>query len=199
MQYRTVLILLLVFLLLSPGSYASANGLPAGKVNQQAEGPIYIVQEGDSLWDIALRFKVSMDDLARVNGITDPSQLKVGAQLVIPGLNGIQGVLTTRTVSFGDTLSSLSRRYQVPVETLSKLNHLTSPTELYAGSTLIIPVESSNIESSGRNMLLPGQSLLEAAIQRDASPWAYVLANDLPGTWAALPGDVLHFPGQSGS
>jgi murein DD-endopeptidase MepM/ murein hydrolase activator NlpD len=198
MRSRSLLLFFLVFGLLIPGSYASANALPAGTVYQQVEGPIYIVQEGDSLWDIALRFKVSMDELARVNGITDPSQLKVGAQLVIPGLTGVKGVLTTRIVSYGETITSLSRRYQVPVDILSKLNHLTSPTELYAGSTLVIPVDNANVGDSRRNFLIPGQSLLETAIQNNASPWAYVLVNNLPGTWAALPGDVLHLPGGSG-
>jgi len=199
MSPRIILIFLLVIGLFLPGSFVSANGLATGKVYQQQEGPIYIVQEGDSLWDIALRFKVSMDDLAKANAITDPSQLVVGARLVIPGLTGIQGVLTTGTVAYGETLRSLSRRYQVPVVTLSKLNHLTSPTELYAGSTLIIPEENSNAGSSRRSLLLPGQSLLEAAILQGASPWAYVLANDLSGTWGSLPGDVLHLPEQSNS
>lgn len=197
MSHRVTLIFLLVIGLLLPASYASANSLSAGKVYQQEEGPVYIVQEGDSLWDIALRFKVSMDDLAKANGISDPSQLVVGARLVIPGLTGIQGVLTTSTVSYGETLRSLSRRYQVSVDILSKLNHLTSPNELYAGSTFVIPEEKSNAGASRRSLVLAGQSLLEAAIQHGVSPWDYVVANNLPGTWGALPGDVLHLPGQS--
>ena len=199
MSPRITLIFFLIIGMLFPGSIASANSIGTSKVYQQQEGPIYIVQEGDSLWDIALRFKVSMDDLAKANGISDPSQLVVGARLVIPGLSGIQGVLTTSTVSYGETLRSLSRRYQVPIDSLSKLNHLTSPSELFAGSTLIIPEEKSNAGASRRNLLLAGQSLLEAAIQHGVSPWTYVVANNLPGSWGALPGDVLHIPGQSGS
>jgi murein DD-endopeptidase MepM/ murein hydrolase activator NlpD len=198
MSPRTTLIFFLIIGLLSPGRSASANYLAADKVYQQQEGPVYIVQEGDSLWDIALRFKVSMDDLARANGISDPSQLVVGERLVIPGLTGISGVLTTSTVSYGESLRSLSRRYQIPIEVLSKLNHLTSPNELYFGSTLIIPEESSNAGTSRRNLLLPGQSLLEVAIQSGVSPWTYVVADNLPGSWGALPGDVLHIPGQPG-
>ena len=199
MSPRIILIFFLIIGLLLPGNHASANSLATGKVYQQQEGAVYIVQEGDSLWDIALRFKVSMDDLAKANGISDPSQLVVGARLVIPGLSGIQGVLTTSTIAYGETLHSLSRRYQVPFEILLKLNHLTSPSELFAGSTLIIPEESTSAGASRRNLLLPGQSLLEAAILHGVSPWKYVISNNLPGTWGALPGDVLHIPGQSGS
>ena len=68
---------------------------------QQAEpgGPIYIVQEGDSLWDIAIRFSVPLDSLANANGISDASQLSIGDELVIPGLEGVQGYLTTTNVS----------------------------------------------------------------------------------------------------
>ena len=39
--------------------------------DQQPEGPIYIVQEGDSLWDIAIRFGVSIESLTRINDIKD--------------------------------------------------------------------------------------------------------------------------------
>jgi LysM repeat protein len=113
MSSRITLIFFLIIGLLLPGNSASANSLATGKVYQQQDGPVYIVQEGDSLWDIALRFKVSMDDLAKANGISDPSQLVVGARLVIPGLTGIQGVLTTSTVSYGETLRSLSDRKSV--------------------------------------------------------------------------------------
>jgi len=163
----------------------------------QPEGPVYIVQQGDSLWDIAARFRVSMQDLASANGISDPSQLTVNQRLIIPGLQGIQGVLTTLPVAFGDTLLSLSRRYQIPVETLVQLNHITTPSDLYAGSTLVITEEAANVSASNRTMLTPGQSLLELAVSKGTNPWAYVLANDLAGTWSAIPGDTLHLPGEA--
>jgi len=169
--------------------------LPAGVgVAQETsgEGPVYIVQEGDSLWDIALRFRVSMDELARANGISDPGQLTVGARLVIPGLEGVQGVLTTQAVPFGETLNSLSRRYQAPVDVLVQLNHLTNPDDLYAGSSLVVPQQEEVSNQTIRTMLIPGQSLLELAVIRDENPWSYVLTNNLDGTWSALPGDIYH-------
>jgi len=48
---------------------------PVGAQESQREGPVYIVQEGDSLWNIAQRFGVSMDDLAQTNGISDINQV----------------------------------------------------------------------------------------------------------------------------
>jgi nucleoid-associated protein YgaU len=44
----------------------------------------YVVQEGDTLYDIALRYDVSMDDLIRINKLRDPNSLTVGQELLIP-------------------------------------------------------------------------------------------------------------------
>jgi murein DD-endopeptidase MepM/ murein hydrolase activator NlpD len=176
-----------ILILLMPGSAGFAQ-------ETEPTGPVYVVQEGDSLWDIALRFRVSMEELASLNRITDPSQLSAGAQLVIPGLEGIQGTLTTRSVAYGDTLHGLSRRFQIPVDILTRLNHLTNPSELYAGTSLVILEQPGNTGATNRATPLPGQSLLELSVMNGENPWSYVLYNDLGTIWNALPGDVLHLP-----
>jgi murein DD-endopeptidase MepM/ murein hydrolase activator NlpD len=153
--------------------------------------PLYLVQEGDTLWDIALRFGIPIEELQEVNDVIDSSQIGVGTQLVIPGLEGIPGFLETRIMTYGETLRSLSRRYRLPEETLARLNHLTSPNTINPGSTLVIPAQYDNPTSGRRVGLRAGQSLLELAVLNDANPWEYVLANDLPGTWGAIAGDVL--------
>lgn len=156
--------------------------------------PVYIVQEGDSLWSIALRFGVSMNELLIANGMSDGNQLAIGARLVIPGLEGIDGVLTTQRVAYGETLRTLAHRLRVPVEVLVRLNHLGSPAELYAGANLVVPVQEETQPGLRRALLAPGQSLLELAVLHDANPWTVMTANSLPGAWAALPGEVLFLP-----
>ena len=163
------------------------------------ERAYYIVQEGDALWDIALRFGVPVEELARINGLTDVGVLRVGAELLIPGLEGFQGRLDTVRVSYGETLRSLSRRYQVPMETLMRINRVTSPNEIFAGSYLILPSEQVNVTSGGRAMLAPGQSSLELALLRGINPWSLTAANALSATWRALPGEVLQLPGEGQS
>ncbi|RYD20058.1 MAG: LysM peptidoglycan-binding domain-containing protein [Verrucomicrobiaceae bacterium] len=49
-----------------------------------ASGKSYVVQNGDSVWRIANRFKVSQDALMKANGIADAKKMKVGMNLVIP-------------------------------------------------------------------------------------------------------------------
>jgi len=45
---------------------------------------IYVVQPGDTLYGIALKYGVSVSALQEANGITDPTLLQVGQELVIP-------------------------------------------------------------------------------------------------------------------
>jgi len=40
-----------------------------------------------------------------------------------------------------------------------------------------------------------GKSLLEAAVTHGVNPWSIISVNDLKGTWATLPGDVLYISG----
>ncbi len=47
-------------------------------------GKSYVVQNGDSVWRIANRFKVNQDALMKANGISDARKMKVGMSLVIP-------------------------------------------------------------------------------------------------------------------
>jgi LysM repeat protein len=49
-----------------------------------ASGKSYVVQQGDSIWRIANRFKISQDSLMRANGISDARKMKIGMKLVIP-------------------------------------------------------------------------------------------------------------------
>ena len=86
--------LLLLLLLLWPLSIVQAQESPT------EGGPVYIMQPGDNLWGISQRFGVSIDALTQENGITDPNQLTIGMRLIIPGLEGLQGVLTTESIPF---------------------------------------------------------------------------------------------------
>ncbi len=169
--------------------------LPA---HAQASGPVYIVQSGDSLSSIADKFNVSLEELMDANGIRDPNLIQAGQELVIPGLQGVTGVLDTELVRFGDSYRSMVRRTQIPEELFKQLNHLVSPTEFYVGASMTIPVEDSETAAEMRLSPRTGESLLELAVKNDADPWTLADFNKLNGTWSGLPGDVLYLRGASG-
>lgn len=181
----------LIPLLLCIAIFLSFTPQPAAA---QASGPVYIVQPGDTLSYIASRFNVTVDELLAANPNVDPNLLAEGQEIVIPGLEGITGVLETEIISFGDSLRSLSRRTQVSDEQLIKLNRLISPTELYVGISLIVPKQENQSSLSTRITPAAGESLLELAVKQNSDAWTLSSINKLSGTWASLPGDVLYSP-----
>jgi murein DD-endopeptidase MepM/ murein hydrolase activator NlpD len=84
----------------------------------------------------------------------------------------------------------------VPVGLLARINRITSPSELYAGSSLIVPLPEDADPLSKRMAVTTGQSPLEAAILAGSDPWTIAETNALPGTWSPLPGDVYYIPGE---
>lgn len=69
------------------GAEDTTDGTESDGADTTPEGKTYVVEAGDSLTTIAAKFydDPSLDDyLAEVNGITDPTQLAVGQELLIP-------------------------------------------------------------------------------------------------------------------
>lgn len=170
-------------------------------VNAQVDGetaPIYIVNPGDTLWGISHTFNIPLDDLAERNGISDPSQLNVGSRLVIPGYEGLEGILVIETVPFGENLNSLSRRYKIPTEDLIRLNRWTTPDETAAGSTLITleREEGQKGDFEQRTTLRSGKSVFEMAIIKNTNRWRVYRENNLYGVRDMLPGEIYFLPGE---
>ncbi|MCU0488277.1 MAG: peptidoglycan DD-metalloendopeptidase family protein [Anaerolineales bacterium] len=170
---------------------------PAAAQQAQPSGPVYIVQEGDTLWGIAARLGVSVDELQAANGINDPGAIRVGDALLIPGLEGVDGIITIEQVPFGETLRSLSRHYQASEAILIRLNRLSGPGDLYTGATIMIPKPVQDLAPAERLAVRPGQTVLELAALSGLNPWSLLELNQLPGAWQAFPGDVLRLPGDS--
>jgi LysM repeat protein len=101
----------------------------------------YTVRVGDTLSRIARDFGVSQDELAKLNNITNPDQLKVGQQLRIPttGASPAAGPARTHTVRAGETLSTIAQQYGVTPWALQTANNITNANQIYAGQVLKIP------------------------------------------------------------
>lgn len=95
---------------------------------------LYIVKSGDTVYQIARRYSVPMDDIISANQLQNPDALSVGQALVIPTAEA------RHTVGRGDTLYSIARRYGVSLQRLIAANpRIASPDRIYPGQTVTIP------------------------------------------------------------
>lgn len=112
--------------------------------NPVNEDNTYIVKTGDSLWSIAKKFSVSVEDLKRVNNLSG-NLLSIGQKLIIPSTDvpPQTGDFIIYTVSSGDTLYGIARKYNLSVNDIIDYNDLSS-TNLEIGKQLLIPVVKEN-------------------------------------------------------
>lgn len=107
-----------------------------------------VVSRGDTLYSLARRYGMSVDEMAKINNLTAPYNLAVGQKLKISTVHEATvevPVITTKvelgemTVAKGDTLYSISRKYEIPVNDLAVMNKLSVPFTLKVGQKLKVP------------------------------------------------------------
>lgn len=55
------------------------------KLEKKASVTIYVVGEGETLWDLAKKYKTTVAELERLNDIDEEEEIKSGCRLIIPG------------------------------------------------------------------------------------------------------------------
>ncbi len=97
---------------------------------------IYTVKKGDSLWLIANKNGVSVDDIKNANNLTS-NTLQIGQILIIPGKKTSTKEITY-VVKKGDSLWLIANKFDTTVEKIKSVNNLTNNT-LQIGQILTIP------------------------------------------------------------
>lgn len=133
----------------------SAAGRPAIVFTQGQSDislTVHVVQRGENLSDIALKYNLSAAQIIKANGITDTSGLAVGQRLLIPLQTTARRQSLTHTVVSGETLSSIAQAYGKTLEELSSLNNLVNSYQIFVGQELlIVPGEAGGLLASGRS------------------------------------------------
>ena len=107
---------------------------------------IYQVKSGDTLYSIAKKYNISVNELKGLNNLDD-DDLSVGKILKVP--SGLS-LVNTYVVSKGDTLYSVAKKFDTSVNRLKELNGLSN-NMLSVGQKLIIPIgeETTYVVKSG--------------------------------------------------
>ena len=157
----------------------------------------YTVKSGDSLWSIAKKYGISVDELKAANNLTS-NVLQIGQRLNIPSMSGI----TTKpenyinyTVKSGDSLYSIASKNDLTVQELKNYNNLTSNV-LQIGQILKIPVVSTEevpIGKYGEYVVKSGDSLYSIGRKYGYTPQQLIDYNNLDSTVLSV-GQVLKIP-----
>jgi LysM repeat protein len=146
---RLIFILALVALLVGFSSIALAQ-----ETTQQAAGQtVHVVQAGENLYRISLRYNVTMQAIAAANGINNLNLIYVGQRLVIPtGGTAPQpgptatpnpgnpgGTPSVYVVQRGDTLGRIAQRFATTAQAIASANGITNINLIYVGQRLNIP------------------------------------------------------------
>lgn len=106
---------------------------------------VYTVQRGDTLNRIAARFGTTVDAIVQRNGILNPNLIIVGQQLTLPVTVQQPPAPTPvpqpqqpnlHVVQPGENLFRISLRYNIPVNTLARLNGIYNVNRIYVGQVI---------------------------------------------------------------
>lgn len=111
----------------------------------------YKVQKGDTLSGIAAKFSTTVDALVVLNKISDVNHIRIGQVLTVASEELVKR-FTVYTIKPGDSISKLSKMFEISVEEICAINGIGNPNRITAGEDLILPVRSDLIASRAGNV-----------------------------------------------
>jgi LysM repeat protein len=145
----------------------------------------YVVREGDTLFDIALAYGLSVETLQTVNNL-ESETINPGQVLIIPPeplptpTPRIDGDALVHTVSSGETLITIAENYSVTVEAIQVANDLDSEV-IQPGLELRIPLgDAEPTALAAEEQATPDSNSLAEATTAIEEPWSpSILEGDL--------------------
>lgn len=95
----------------------------------------YIVQPGDTVYQLAKKYNTTMYAIIRVNNLMNPDMIIAGKLLKIP-VSPPEAIIYT--VKTGDSLYKIAQKYHTTVDEIASFNYLINPNSIYPGQQLII-------------------------------------------------------------
>lgn len=98
-----------------------------------------VVQEGQTVADLQLEYDRSFHTLEAANPTLDLDDLKAGQTVCVPPVNLPCALPASVVLGEGETLESLSVRFNLPVATLLRANPCLAPDDFSQGVTVKLP------------------------------------------------------------
>lgn len=175
----------------------------------------HVVQAGETLLDIAIRYGVAQDAILALNDLASPDLIYAGQTLRIPvpptpgptapapepGTPAPSPTAVVHIVQPGDTLLGLSYQYRADLREIRRVNNLQWDA-IYVGQRLVIPnpgvvpgSEPTPTPAQGRqHVVRAGETLSGIAWQYGVTVEAILAANGLQSPDLIYVGQVLIIP-----
>ena len=158
----------------------------------------YTVKAGDTLWSIAKKLGVSVDELKSKNNLTS-NALSINQILLIPTKNenvSEDDSADYYVVKAGDNLYQIANKYGMTVEELKSLNNLNSNL-LSIGQKLLVK-KGSDSANQNDYVVKKGDNLYQIALKFGTTVDALKSLNNLSSNLLSI-GQTLKIPSSSSS
>jgi len=170
----------------------------------------YVVQPGDTLFDIALRFGTGTQVLTQLNGLSSAQVVWVGQVLSVPGTAPPPVAAPPPppppdipTVEYivrpGERVADVAAFFGTTVDVVVALNGLTNPNLVVPGQRLLVPAPPAAASAAApvftsEYVVQPGENLTDIAARFGTTVEALAAANSLANPSAIRIGDRLLVP-----
>ncbi|MCB2413849.1 LysM peptidoglycan-binding domain-containing protein [Demequina sp. TTPB684] len=177
----------------------------------------HVVVKGDTAWDLAETYGVTVSDLRRANSLNAAATIRIGQTLVVPGATIPHAATpaaaptatqsTTYVVQAGDTLWSIARGANTTVSALAESNGLSNPSLIRIGQAITVPSTggspalatpatiTSTPSFGGTYVVQAGDTVSSIASRHGTTVSAIATANSLADAGVIRIGQVLTVPG----
>jgi murein DD-endopeptidase MepM/ murein hydrolase activator NlpD len=172
---------------------------------------IHVVQRGENLFRISLRYGTTVEALAQLNSLIDPTSIQVGQRLLVPDTAGaLPSTAGQHTVQAGETLASIAALYALDPAALTSANSLPADDLLFVGQILLLPIGATPPPPAAVPMdtglapvgdggvfhiVLSGETVYQIAQQYGVSVADITSANSIGDPSLIYPGQQLLIPG----
>ena len=146
-------------------------------------GTLYNIRPGDTFFNIAARFGITVHDLMRANPRVDPNNLRVCDLICVPA-QPRPGVCPTGSMAYlveaGDTLFSIAAKFNTTVDAITRANPCVDPQNLRINQLLCIPQGVTPTQcppGSTQYTIRAGDTLFSLAIQFNTTVQAILAVN----------------------
>ncbi|GAB6008301.1 LysM peptidoglycan-binding domain-containing protein [Dysgonomonas reticulitermitis] len=115
----------------------------------------HLIEAKETLYSVARMYNISVDDIKDANPGLNESLFKTGKTIKIPKFEPVTNISTAYSVQKGETLYSISKKYNVSVESLLAANPSIKDTGLREGMALNIPGKASSPAYDNRRPVEP--------------------------------------------